>query len=75
MVDVGGDNGTAGSNFVANKFRCDIRFDTKGLVIVVLAYGHIFHFRRDDSGTGKGHLRDTATFAAAERSVGAGETY
>ena len=75
MVDVGGDNGTTGSYFVAHKFRCDIRFDTEGLIIGVLAYGHIFHFRSDDSGTGKGHLSDAATFAAAERSVGAGETY
>ena len=56
MVDVGRQNGTSGSYFVAYKFRSDVSIDTQFLAVHVFTDGNVFHFRSYDTLFGIIHL-------------------
>ena len=56
MVDVGRKHGTAGSNLIAYKFRCNVSFDSQFAAVHVFANGYILHFRSYNTLFGIIHL-------------------
>ena len=58
MIDVGREDSTSGSDFIADKFGSDMCLNSQFLAIHILADGYIFHFRCNDSCFGVCHLCD-----------------
>ena len=58
VIDIGGNDGAAAGNFVANELRSYVRIDAQHFVLKVLPYGYILHFGGDDALFGIVHLRD-----------------
>lgn len=58
MVDVSWEHGASAGYLIAHEFGSDVTLDAHGCGIVVLTYGHIFHFGGDDTTFCKCHLCD-----------------
>ena len=74
MVDVGGDDGTAGGYLVAHELGGDVTLYAACLVVEVLADGHVLHLGSDDALAGVMELGDTFALLCAARLVADRET-
>ena len=73
VVDVGGNNGTPLCHLLAHKFGRDMRLDSEGGAVHVLADAHILHFGCDDALLGQCHLRHCLARQGTQGQVVVGE--